>query len=190
MQIVACDALPAEVKILAQLVVEHWQDPILKLIHFIVHLILSGCLTQLQFLCDQHSSNPFSHWSNFLIEIRKQGILFGEGLFVEHVESVSVISGLISVRNVHHLNQSASIDTLVAVLKDWHVHGRVRLFEIFSHVLAPQHVDFDVLVVQSRDLAVELQGAAVGIQLEANNVYFVKFYPRDYSRSSVSLVLA
>jgi len=63
-------------------------------------------------------------------------------------------------------------------------------FEVSCRVFAFEHVDLDVLEVQSRDLAVEQQCAAVCVQEEPDQVDFVGLDAWNNAWSSVNLVFA
>ena len=137
---------------------------------------------------DQHSAYSFRDRADALVETREQSVKLGQVRM--HIHAVEVQRGLVPVAHVHHLNEGRPVHGLSPVLQDRHVHRGVRLLEVLGPVLALQHVDLDVFVVEAGDLAVQQQGATVSVQGEPNNVDFVRLNTFDDTRSRVSLVLA
>ena len=78
-----------------------------------------------------------------------------------------------SVANVHHLGQSLTVNSLEAILEDWDMSRRVCFFELCRLVLALEHVDLNVFVVEAGDMAVEQEGATVRVQAKANDIDLV-----------------
>ena len=74
---------------------------------------------------------------------------------------------------MHHLDECAAIYALDIILQDRQVHGGVHLPKLSSGMLAFQHVHLNVLVVQMAYLAEQLEGTAIGVEKEAEDIYFV-----------------
>ena len=103
---------------------------------------------------------------------------------------IRTLASLVTIVDVHHLDEGGAVDGLSPILHNRQVHGGVRLLELLLGVLALQHVHFDVVVVEVADLAVKGEGAGVRVQKEADHVDFIQAAARNNSRSNVSLVLA
>ena len=106
------------------------------------------------------------------------------------MEAIFVFFLLVTVGDVHELNQCAAIDALDTILNDRHVHGGMSGLELFCGVLALQHIHFDVVVVEVRDFTVELQGSTVRVQTEADDIDLIRLNSSNEPRSNVSLVFA
>ena len=94
------------------------------------------------------------------------------------------------VINVQHLRETRSIDSLGSVLEDGNVAGRVRLLELRGLVLAFENIHLEVGVVQPGSLAVQEEGAAVGVQAEADYIYLACIDAFECFGPRVSLVFA
>ena len=189
LQIVSSDlTVAAEVVLAFELRVEHRKNSEFELFQLSVQLLLCGCRLQRQFLRNEHRADALRHRPNFLVENGEQVVQLG--YVVLHVQSVAVGALLVAVRQVHHLDQGAPVHALVAILENWNRHRGVRLLELSCHVLTLQHIFLGVSERQLRNLAVQLEGAAVGVETEADDVDVIFAAACDCARSGVNLILA
>ena len=79
---------------------------------------------------------------------------------------------------------------MLPVLLYRNLHARVGLDELFSLMLAFEHIDLDVLELQLADQAVELEGAAIRIERKANDIDFILLDASNMPWSSVNLLFA
>jgi len=169
-------------------VVEHGQDSVVKLGQVPFYLLLRRLRLQPELLRQEHGPDALGDRAHSLIEVSEQSVALG--LVRPHIHPIRVERGLVPVAEVHHLDEGRAVDRVRAVLEDGHVHAWVRSDELLCLVLALEHVNLDVLKLDLTDQAVELEGAAVSVEREANYVDLVLLDTFDVPWSSVNLLLA